>query len=112
MPTSTRLHRRFNAKQFPFSLWRLSDDEYRQLRLQSFPIKVNGFFLLKLALAERNTDSELTLSKILLMLEDEFGRSSTYIDSYKQTFAFPFLLAIEKADERLYHLLKLEDYRG
>jgi hypothetical protein len=80
MPASTRLHRRFNAKQFPFSLWRLSDDEYRQLRLRSFPIKVDGFFVLKLALAQRNTPDELTLPKVLLVLEDEFGRSSTYVN--------------------------------
>jgi hypothetical protein len=112
MPASTRLHRRFNAKQFPFSLWRLSDDEYRKLRLRSFPIKVDGFFVLKLALAQRNTPDELTLPKVLLVLEDEFGRSSTYIDSYKQTFSFPFLLAIEKPDATFYHLLRLEDYRG
>jgi hypothetical protein len=47
MPASTRLHHRFNAKQFPFSLWRLSDEEYRQLRLRNFPIKVDGFFVLR-----------------------------------------------------------------
>jgi len=112
MQTLTRPHHRFNANQFPFSLWRLSDEEYSQFRLRSFPIQGDSFFLIKLSLSQQNTPEELTLPKVLLVLEDEFGRSSTSIDTYKQTFLFPFLLAIEKPSGTFYHLLRIEDYRG
>jgi hypothetical protein len=111
MPASTRFHQRFAAKQFPFSLWRLSDAEYDQLRSQSFQISIDGLWLLHLAL-DRCGPNELNLPKALLVLEAEFGRSSTALDDWKQTFSFPFLLAITKPSGTFYHLLKIADYRG
>lgn len=61
----TRPHHRFDTQQFAFDLWRLSDEEYRQLRSRSFPIRYNGFFLLRLALDQRHSPDELTLSQSL-----------------------------------------------
>ncbi len=54
----------------------------------------------------------MNLAKALLVLEAEFGRSSTYLDDYKQTFSFPFLLAITKPSGTFYHLLTIADYKG
>lgn len=108
----SRPHHRFNAKQFPFSLWRLSDREYLQLRSQSFPIRYKDFFLLRLSLKQENSPDELNLPKALLVLEQEFGQSSTHLDSWKQTFSFPFLLALDKPTGTFRYVLKIEDYRG
>jgi hypothetical protein len=111
MLASTRCHHQFAAEQVPFSLWRLSDGEYQQLRSQSFRIQIDGMWLLRLALDRRGPD-ELNLPKALLVLEAEFGRSSTYLDDWKQTFSFPFLLAITKPSGTFYHLLTIADYKG
>lgn len=111
MSASTRFHHQFAAEQVPFSLWRLSDAEYQQLRSQSFRIQLDGMWLLRLAL-DRHGPDELNLPKTLLVLEAKFGRSSTYLDDWKQTFSFPFLLAITKPSETFYHLLTIADYRG
>ncbi len=107
-----RPHHQFNAKRFPFSLWRLSHQEYLQLRSRSFPIRYNDFFLLRLSLDQENSPNELNLPKALLVLEEEFGQSSTHLDSWKQTFSFPFLLAIDKPTGTFRYVLKVEDYRG
>jgi hypothetical protein len=107
-----RNHQRFNTKHFPFCLWRLRDHEYDQLKLHSFSIKINDFLIFQLALEEHNTPNELTLPKALLVLEANFGQSSTYLDSWKQTFAFPLLLGIEKPSGTFYYLLKITDCRG
>jgi hypothetical protein len=111
MLASTRFHHQFAAESVPFSLWRLRDAEYDQLRSQSFRIEIDGWWLLKLALDRRGPD-ELNLPKALLVMEAEFGHSSTYLDDYKQTFSFPFLLAITKPSGTFYHLLTIADYKG
>jgi hypothetical protein len=111
MSASIRFHQQFAAEQVPFSLWRLNDAEYQQLRSQSFRIQIDGLWLLRLALDRRDPD-ELNLPKALLVLEAEFGHSSTYLDHWKQTFSFPFLLAITKPSGTFYHLLTIADYRG
>jgi hypothetical protein len=112
MTNSPRLHHRFASKQLPFELWRLSDEEYRQLRSRSLPIKFDSFLLLHLALSQRGNPNKLTLPKALLVLEKNFGQSSNYIDTWKQSFSFPFLLTIEKSNDVFHHLLRIEDYRG
>jgi hypothetical protein len=112
MLASSRAHHQFDAQQFPFSLWRLSDEEFRQLRSRSFPIQIDDLFWLLLELRQSDRSNLLNLPKALLVLESEFGFSSTYIDSWKQTFSFPFLLAISKPTDIFYYLLIVEDYRG
>jgi hypothetical protein len=112
MSAVLRSHRRCNAQQFPFELWRLSDAEYRQLRLQSFPLRIDGMILWRLARDQRHRPDRLNLAKVLLILEAEFGKSSTDLDDWKQTFSFPLLLAISKPQGMFYHLLRIEDYRG
>jgi hypothetical protein len=112
MTNSPRPHRQFNATQFTFELWRLNDAEYKQLRSRSFSIRYNSLFMLSLASMDRGKLDELILPKVLLVMEEEFGKSSKYIDDWKQTFSFPFLLAIHKPHGIFYYLLRIEDYRG
>jgi hypothetical protein len=106
------MHHRFKANTFAFEIWRLTDEHYRQLRSRSFPIRFNSLFTLGLFSRSRNTADELTLAKALLLLEDDFGPSSNQFDHWKQSFSFPFLLAIEQPNGKFYHLLKIADYRG
>ena len=113
-------HHQFDTERFPFWLARLSDEEYRQFRLQSFPIRLDTLFLLDLTLkaqarrraVPQNNLTELNLPKALLVLEREFGLSSIDFDNYQQTFCFPFLLGVENPDSTFYYLLKIENYRG
>jgi hypothetical protein len=112
MQSLLRHQHQFDAKQFPFSLYRLSDEEYAQLQDRSFPIRINGLFLLKLAFDRLDSPDRLTLPKALLGLEDMFGNSSSYLDRSKQAFSFPLLLAISKPSGTFYHLLRITDRRG
>jgi hypothetical protein len=112
MQSLLRHQHQFDTKQFPFSLYRLSDEEYSQLRDRSFPIRINGLFLLKLVFDRLDHPDRLTLPKALLALEDMFGTSSSYLDRFKQAFSFPLLLAIVKPNGTFYHLLRITDRRG
>jgi hypothetical protein len=112
MQSLLRHQHQFDAKQFPFSLYRLSDEEYSQLLDRSFPIRINGLFLLKLVFDRLDNPDRLTLPKALLGLEDMFGASSSYLDRAKQAFSFPLLLAISKPSGTFYHLLRITDRRG
>jgi hypothetical protein len=114
MKNSYPPYHQFDAEKFTFKLWRLNDSEYRQLRLRSFPIQINPFLLLDMSLEKRRRDQSdtLNLPKSLLVLEENFGPSSTSIDTWKQTFSFTFLMAIEKSIGIFHYLFKIEDYRG
>jgi hypothetical protein len=112
MQSLLRHQHQFDAKQFPFSLYRLSDAEYSQLLDRSFPIRINRLFLLKLVFDRLDNPDRLTLPKALLGLEDMFGASSSYLDRAKQAFSFPLLLAIVKPSGTFYHLLQITDRRG
>lgn len=105
----TRPQRRFETRKFYFNLLRLTDEEYRKLRARSFRIQYKDWFLVALITEDARS---LNLPKLLVLLEQDFGRSSDYFDSYKQGFAFPFLLEIQKAIGSLYYLLTITDYRG
>ena len=108
IPARPQCH--FKAEKLKFSLFRVTDEEYLELRSRSFPIKYNSLF--KFFLSERDEGEDLNLPKWLILLEKKFGRSSKAYDSWKQGFSFPFLLQIEKHSENFYYLLKIEDYRG
>jgi hypothetical protein len=95
-----------------FHLWRLTEDEFRQLRSNSLPIKDDGMFLLQLMLSERDNPERLTLPKALLTLEHLFGKASDWIDEWKSSFSFPLLLLLNKPVGRFLYLLRIEDYRG
>lgn len=99
-----------NATKFHF--WRLSEDEFRQLRSSSVPIKTDGLFLLQILLAERHNPHRLTLPKALLILERLFGKSSDWIDDWKGSFSFPLLVKVQKPDSAFFYLLRIEDHRG
>jgi hypothetical protein len=109
--STDRPHRQFHAKQVPFSLWRLTDEEYEQLRSQSFPIQFNELSILWLR-GDCNSSDALTLPKVLLLLEAEFGLSSRSLDTWKQTFCFPFLMVIAKPIGSFHYLFNIADYRG
>lgn len=112
MTNLPRPHRQFNATRFTFELWRLNDVDYKQLRSRSYSIRYNPLFMLSLASMDRGKPDELILPKVLLVMEEEFGKSSKYIDDWKQTFSFPFLLAIHKPNGIFYYLLRIEDFLG
>jgi hypothetical protein len=112
MQALPRHQNRYDTKQFSFSLYRLSDEEYSQLRDRSFPIRIESLFMLDLALNRQNTPDELNLPKALVVLEHEFGTSSSRLDRWKQAFSFPLLLAIEKPNGTFYYLLRITDRRG
>jgi hypothetical protein len=112
MTNLPRPHRQFNATRFTFELWRLNDVDYKQLRSRSCSIRYNSLFMLSLASMDRGKLDELILPKVLLVMEEEFGKSSKYIDDWKQTFSFPFLLAIHKPNGIFYYLLCIEDFCG
>jgi hypothetical protein len=107
-----RHQHRYNPKQFPFTLYRLSDEEYSQLGDRSFPIQFDELFMFDIALDRANTSEELTLPKALVILEHKFGASSSRLDKWKQAFSFPLLLAIEKPNGTFYYLLRITDRRG
>lgn len=95
-----------------FQLWRLTEDEFRQLRNTSLPIKDETWLLFNLMLSERNNPDRLTLPKALLTLEHLFGDSSDWIDEAKGSFSFPLLLVLRKQAGKFYYLLGIFDHRG
>lgn len=95
-----------------FQLWRLTEDEFSQLRNSSLPIKDDGMFLLQLMLNERDKPDRLMLPKALLTLESIFGKTSTWFDEWKSSFSFPLLLVLKKPAGQFFYLLRIEDYRG
>jgi hypothetical protein len=110
--TSTRPRHRFETSKFYFHLLRLTDEEYRELRANSFPIEYDELFLCRLAHQSPNKPDSLNLPKLLLLLEKEFGPSSQLYDSWRQGFSFPCLLEVQKAIGSLHYILKIADYRG
>jgi hypothetical protein len=110
--SSSRAHRKFVKGRSAFELWRLTDVEYQALREYSFPLRENGLLLMNLRQDDRRSGRWLMLPKLLVALEEDYGEASSNIDSWKQTFSFPFLVKFTKADESWPYLLRLEDYRG
>jgi hypothetical protein len=95
-----------------FQLRRLTEDEFRQLRSTSLPIKNDEMFLLNLMLSERHNPERLSLPKALVTLEYFFGKASNWLDKWKSSFSFPLLLVLKKQVGRFFYLLRIEDYRG
>lgn len=99
----------FEADKLNFSLFRLTNEEYLELRPRSFPIKYDNLFQLFLV---DDDGASLNLPKWLLLLELSFGCSSRNYDSWKQGFSFPFLRQVENSKSPFYYLIKIEDYKG
>lgn len=95
-----------------FHLWRLTEDEFRQLRSTSLPIKDDNRFLLHLLLSDRNNPERLSLPKALVTMEYLFGKASDWFNKFKSSFSFPLLLVLKKTIGRFLYLLRIEDYRG
>ncbi|MBA3923566.1 MAG: hypothetical protein H0X31_18475 [Nostocaceae cyanobacterium] len=95
-----------------FSLWRLTEEEYRQLRGNSLAIKEDGLFIIGLLLSERYKPERLTLPKALLTLEYLFGKSSDAFDDWKGSFTFPLLVSVQKTIGRFFYLMRIYDHRG
>jgi hypothetical protein len=112
MAPSIRPKYQFESSQFYFQLLRLTDQEYQDLRTRSFPIQYDEMILWSLARSNDRESELLTLPKLLLLLEQDFGRSSALYAPWKQGFSFPFLLEIQKDIGPLYYLIRIADYRG
>ncbi|NER99054.1 MAG: hypothetical protein F6J86_35410 [Symploca sp. SIO1B1] len=110
-PQRHYLHLR-KQKATQYHLWRLTEDEYRQLRNSSLPIKIDSKLMLQLMLSERDNPERLSLPKALLSLEDNFGKSSDRFDEWKSSFSFPLLFRLDKPVGRFFYLLRIGDYRG
>lgn len=107
-----RSHLNLNRRETDFDLYRLSEEEYRQLRENSLPIKEDFRFLWQLFISERCNPDRLTLPKALLSLEYLFGKTSTYFDDWKGSFAFPLLVILNKPQGEFFYMLRIYDRRG
>jgi hypothetical protein len=105
----SRNHHRFEPEWFAFNLWRLTDEEYRQLQSHSWLISVDNMFLTWWQRKRWNKGQHWPLPKDLVVLEKNFGFSSDVFDREKQSFSFPLLLSIEKEQQKLYYLLRIAD---
>jgi hypothetical protein len=102
-----------SAHNFALKLWRLQDGEFSDLWSRSFPIHLKGSFAYKLRTLEAGDKNELTLPKMLASLEHLYGASSSRMfDSYKGSFAFPFLLEVLRDDQHFYYLFNISDSKG
>jgi len=89
--------------------WRLSDSVTHELSKRSYPIDIP---LRASVILWKPGKTFPGLGKILVALEDEYGRSSRKYDNYKQSFSFPFLIEM-KVDHRVMHYVwNLWDYKG
>jgi hypothetical protein len=109
MKILSRNHHRFEPGWFDFDLWRLTDEEYRQLQSHSWLINVDKMFLSWWQQKRWDEGQHLPLPKYLVVLEREFSFSSDVFDREKQSFSFPLLLSIEKEQQKLYYLLGITD---
>lgn len=112
MTKQERLQFDLQYDDFSFYLWRVTEDEYRLIRENSVPIKVDGMFWIRLFLSERDNPNRLTLSKAFITLEYLLGKSSDWFDDWKSSFSFPTLLRLKRDAKQFFYLLRLEDYRG
>jgi hypothetical protein len=101
------------ACNFTVNLWRIRDGEFKEIWPRSFPISINGSIVFDLMAWEAGKKNELTLPKIFISLEHLFGQSSdSLFDSYKGSFAFPFLLEVLREEQHFYYLFKIADSKG
>ena len=107
-----RYHLDLQRGEQQFCLWRLTDEEYKQLRSNSLPIKEDGLFLIQLMLFERHRLDRLTLPKAFVTLEHLFGSTSDLFDDWKGSFSFPLLLVVQKPAGQFFYLLQTYDLRG
>jgi len=100
-------------KDYKCRLYRLDEEQYRSLRLNSLPISSNAFVLLAIHQKYQATNEHLTLPKFYFTLTRIAGESSRFYDDWKGTFCFPFLMKIDKPESVLdNYLLILADWRG
>lgn len=107
-----RYYLEFKQGEIQFHLWRLAEEEYRQFRDHSLPLKEDRMFMIQLMLSERYNPDRLSLPKVFLTLEHLFGKTSDWFDKWKCSFSFPLLLVLKKSAGQFYYLLRVEDYRG
>ena len=107
-----QLHLRRDKTDIQYHLWRLTEEEYRQLRSNSLPIKRDGGFFIQFMLSEHGNPDRLTLPKAFLSLESSFGKTSDWFDDWKGSFYFPLLLAVKKPVGQLFYLMSIYDHRG
>lgn len=109
---NNRKHINLKRRETKFHLWRITEEEYRDLRGNSLPIKEDGFFLIELSLSERHNPDRLTLPKAFLTLEYLFGKTSDFFDDWKGSFTFPLLLLVQKSKAQFFYMLRIYDHRG
>jgi hypothetical protein len=112
MTTLSRHHVEFEQDGIQFDLWRITLEEYHQLRSNSLPIQDKSGFALKLAMREFYELDHLKLPQSFLTLEHLFGETSDWFDDWKGSFSFPLLLVLQKHEEKFFYLLKICDHQG
>lgn len=112
MTEKNRIFVELKYRETQFCIWRLTDEEYQQLRDNSLPIKEDSRFFLHLALSEHYNPERLTLPKAFLTLEHLFGKTSHQFDDWKGTFSFPLLLEVRKDAGCFFYLWRIYDHRG
>lgn len=109
---NNRKYINLKRRETKFHLWRITEEEYRELHENSLPIKEDGFFLIQLSLSERHDPDRLTLPKAFLTLEYLFGKTSDFFDDWKGSFTFPLLLLVQKSTAQFFYMLRIYDHRG
>lgn len=88
---------------------RLTDDQASSLFPNVVPLKQDYLYLMRLA--AKSGHIYASLSRTYTALRYAFGESSTFFDSEKTSFCFPFLVSVEK-EEPYHYLLMLRDWKG
>ena len=74
-----------------YELYRLDEEQYDSLRLNSLPISSDFFVLWDIERNYQQKNEHLILPKVYFLLTRIAGKSSSFYDDWKGSFCFPFL---------------------
>ncbi len=96
-----------------YKLIRLSDGQYHDFWRNSISIADDYRFYLDFFYRYLERRGEcLNLAQIYCTLTELCGESNKFIDNYKGSFSFPFLLEVKKSGKQFNYLLTIFDFRG
>lgn len=99
-------------RELHYSLKRLNDSQYYDFWKNSICIADDYKFYSDFYFCLRQRDELLNLAQIYIALKTLCGESNNFIDKYKGSFSFPFLIEVRKAGKKFDYLLDIYDFRG
>ncbi|NES80164.1 MAG: hypothetical protein F6K10_00935 [Moorea sp. SIO2B7] len=87
---------KLTLKGYQCGLYRLNDEQYYRLSQNSLPIADDMFVLLNTERYFQESNEDLILPKIYLLLTLISGETSNFYDDWKGSFCFLFLIKINK----------------